>query len=153
MNTNTTPAQNHTSRKKKNTYLIHVQNMLMQYNLFELCKSAPLPIMSKNGTQPSTPGGWIDSIAFPNPGATKLETEYELISPYMGDRTARTIIEYLDKSTGKPVVTVFPTSIYIHDGYENNYMSHMNHASRRDFAHQLEIRKRALEQMRVAHQY
>ena len=66
----------------------------------------------------------------------------------MGDKMASTVIEYLDKETGKPVLMLFPTTCYIFDGYENNYMQHLNHASRRDFEHQIKMREQCINKMR-----
>ncbi|MDE5615768.1 MAG: hypothetical protein K2I81_02970 [Alphaproteobacteria bacterium] len=58
---------------------------------------------------------------------------------------ATTIIEYLDKETNKPVATLFPTYLHIHDGYDNSFYTHLNHASRKDLQYQIMLRRKALE--------
>ncbi len=153
MNNKPMLAENHVSKKQKNTYTIHTTNVLTTHNLFALCDYTPLPVMAKNGRPQDTTTGWLAAVKFPNPAACKMSDEYQLLVPYMGDQIARTIIEYLDKDTGKPVAIVFPSSVYVHDGYEKDFLSHMNHATRRDFQRQVNMRKNAMEQMRIAHQY
>ena len=63
------------------------------------------------------------------------------------EKTATTIIEYLDMSSGKPVLYIFPTGMHIIDEYKNDYATHLNHATRRDIARQIKLRQKLLAQM------
>lgn len=129
--------------KKKNTYSIKFGH-LVNYNMFELCRETPLVIVKKNGEViPQT--GWDVATLFPNPGAMEMGMHFKLLKEYIGEKLATTIIEYLDKETNKPVVTVFPTQVHIHDGYGDNFHKHLNHASRKDLVYQVMMRRRALE--------
>jgi hypothetical protein len=62
----------------------------------------------------------------------------------MGPKIATTIIEYLDKETNKPVVQLYPESIYIYPEYGAEYKSHLNHATRRDLNKEIEKRMRLI---------
>ncbi len=78
---------------------------------------------------------------FTRSGASLIQTEYNEIVPYFGSDLARTVIEYLDKDTGKPVILLFPTTIHIFDGYnEKNYIQHLSRRAQNDFYRQMEIR-------------
>ena len=70
----------------------------------------------------------------------------------MGEKIATQIIEYLDKRTGQPVLQVFPELIQIFDGYEENYMSRLNHASRRDLKKQIALRERLISEFMARQQ-
>ena len=63
----------------------------------------------------------------------------------MGEKMASTIVEYLDKETGRPVLMLVPTTCHIFDGYENNYMERLNHASRRDLEYQMRKREMLID--------
>lgn len=131
--------------KKKNTYSIKFSH-LVNYNMFELCQETPLVVVKKNGTvTQDSNGGWDAAIPFPNPGATTMGANFKSIRDQMGEKLATTIIEYLDKETNKPVATVFPTYVHIHAGYGDEFHRHLNHASRKDLAYQILMRRRALE--------
>lgn len=137
------PAINHISRKKKNTYIVTF-NTMSDATLFELCKSTPLPIIEINGKEQDISSGFICCIQFPNPCATQMTRSHEIMRTILGDKTSSTIIEYLDKETGAPVVQVYPESWYVFDKYETNYMSRLNHASRRDLKYQLKLREQKI---------
>ena len=62
-------------------------------------------------------------------------------------QTASTIIEYLDKETNQPVALLFPHGLHIKDGFEEKYMDCLNHATRRDLAKQINIRKNLIERL------
>lgn len=62
----------------------------------------------------------------------------------MGERMSATIIEYLDKDNGKPVIQLYPESSYVFEEYKHDYMSHLNHASRRDLLRQLALRDKKI---------
>ena len=75
-----------------------------------------------------------------------MAANQRFLSEALGSKISTQIIEYLDKATGKPVIQVYPDSFYIFDGYEENCMAHLNHASRRDLNKQIELRKKLLSQ-------
>lgn len=129
----------HISKKKKNTYVI-TYDVMADATLFGLCKETPLPVIEINGKKQETRSGFISCLHFPNPCANDMVCSHNILREIMGDRISATIIEYLDKDTGKPVVQVYPEGWYVFDNYEKDYMSHLNHASRRDLKHQLKIR-------------
>lgn len=130
--------------KKKNTYQIKFSH-LTNYNLFELCRQTPLVVAKKNGATIKQ-SGWDIATKFPNPGAYEMGALFEPIKSLMGEKIATTIIEYMDKANGNIVATVFPTYVHIHDGYENDFMAHLNHASRKDLAYQIALRRAAGKQ-------
>lgn len=137
--------ENHVSKKKKNTYTI-VFSVFVPINLFSLCKESPLGLATVNGKQESFGYGWTKCKTFPNPAAIDMANNYPLFREIMGEKLSTTIIEYLDKDTGAPVLQVYPHMVHIFDGYENDYIAHLNHASRRDFERQLALRKKVFEQ-------
>ena len=136
---------NHVSKKKKNTYTIAF-SAFYDATLFSMCKNTPLGVVSLNGQQIQNNSGWISCTEFPNPCATRMAAKQHLLAEALGTKISTQIIEYLDKATGKPVIQVYPDSFYIFDGYEENCMAHLNHASRRDLNKQIELRKKLLSQ-------
>lgn len=130
--------------KKKNTYSIKISHMV-NYAMFELCKKTPLVIAKKNGTEIKHTSTWDVATEFPNPNALVMGMHFKLLKDQIGERLATTIIEYLDKETNKPVISLFPTGAHIHDGYKNDYEQHLNHASRKDLAYQIMLRRQAFE--------
>lgn len=142
-NAQPTIAPDHISKKKKNTYTITF-NVLCQLELFCMCRNTPLPVITLNGQSQGTDTGWLSSKEFPNPCATRMVTNQHLLAKALGTKISTQIIEYLDKETGKPIIQVYPDSIHIFDGYEENYMQHLNHASRRDLAKQIALREKLI---------
>ena len=116
-------------------------------------KDTPLPLKSINGdeiynnTRPIYSGSGLYRCArFPTPFAIRMvEKEIHFIRVF-GTEISKQIIEYLDKATGEPVVQVYPDSVHIFDGYEENYMSHLNHATRRDLEKQIALRERLINE-------
>ena len=137
---------NHISKKKKNTYTV-IFSSFAPTHLFVLCQETPLGLATENGKQLSTNGGWIHCKQFPNPAAAEMARDYPKFCEIMGKKLSTTIIEYLDKDTGKPVVQVYPNMVYVFDGYEDTFMSRLNHASRRDFIRQLELRQKIFDKI------
>ena len=133
------------TRKKKNTYNVQVEGIISNSDLFSLCKSTPLVVVKLNGTPRNQNGGFLTCTRFPNPFASDMTKTVKTFKSIMGEKLSTTIIEYMDKETGQTVATLFPTGLYIHDGYEHDYMAHLNHASRRDLAHQLALRQELIE--------
>lgn len=132
--------------KKKNTYVIQLDNLLAQPELLGGCREMPLPVVKTNGVSSQATGVWMRAKSFPNPAAHDMVVAFKQLKPIMNE-TASTIIEYLDKETGVPVVQLYPTMAYIMTGFEDNYMSRLNHASRRDFMYQLNKRRAAVKKV------
>lgn len=137
------------TRKKKNTYIVKVNNLMADMSAFGMCQNTPLPVIVQKGQRVQNgTGAWMRGTNFPNPAAASMQAEFDVLKPVMGEKLASMIIEYLDKDTGRPVLTLFPTSAYVHDGYdEKDYMAHLNHASRQDLTHQLKIREQLIDKL------
>lgn len=133
--------QNHISGKKKNTYKI-MFGPFTDYAMFELSKTTPLAIIEINGVRQNTSSGWISAKDFPNPCASEMARNHRADTEIMGEKLATTIIEYLDKDTNKPVIQIYPGMFYVFDEYESDYMSHLNHKSRRDLQYQMNLREK-----------
>ena len=136
---------NHVSQKKKNTYQVKFSPLMPAY-LFELCSHPPLGVVVLNGKQNQDSTGWISTTNFPHPGAADMAKKQTVLREIMGEKIATQIVEYLDKETGKPVLQIYPEMMYVFDGYENNYMSRLNHASRRDLNKQIALRERLISE-------
>lgn len=136
---------NHISKKKKNTYTIAFSS-LMPYSVFNMCKKTPLAIVNKNGTQTQSMSGWMRATEFPNPLAGEMGAKHTMFKDILGEKISSEVIEYLDKTTNEPVVLLFPHGIYVFDKFEENYMSRLNHASRRDLEHRMDLREKLFEQ-------
>lgn len=137
--------ENHVSKKKKNTYQIQF-SALAPVHMFCLCENTPLAVVVLNGKQVQPNTGWLSCTEFPKPGASDMAKKQTVLREIMGDKLATQIVEYLDKENGKPVVQIYPEMMYVFDGYKDNYMSHLNHASRRDLNRQITLRKRLISE-------
>lgn len=135
--------ENHISKKKKNTYVIAF-NVMAEPTLFGLCNSTPLPVIEINGIKQTSDSGFINGKQFPNPNAINFIHSHDILQNIMGERMSATIIEYLDKDNGKPVIQLYPESSYVFEEYKHDYMSHLNHASRRDLLRQLALRDKKI---------
>lgn len=140
----TTIPENHVSKKKKNTYQIQF-SPFAPLGLFEGCKTTPMAVVTLNGKKVQT-SDWLKCTDFPNPGASDMATKHAVLREIMGKKISTQIIEYLDKYTGKPVVQLYPEMMYVFDDYEQDYMSHLNHASRRDLNKQIALRERLISE-------
>lgn len=132
------------TKKKKITYVIE-HSPFYDPTVWQFCAKTQLCAAQINGKLTSINTGWKTLTPFPNPGAYDMAAQREDLFKIMGEKMATTIIEYMDKETNKPVVTVFPTYVHIHDGYEDNYQERLNHMSRKDLNYQIMMRRRALE--------
>ncbi|MDE6250103.1 MAG: hypothetical protein K2M34_00510 [Alphaproteobacteria bacterium] len=130
------------TKKMKNTYIVQLNTMTMP-GAFELCPNTPLAVIKINGIETdNAKGGFMSCTQFPNPGASAIESvwhnapEWRII---MGS-TATTIIEYLDKKSGKPALILYPTghvqSLIANEDANKVIGTRLNHASRRDFIYQ-----------------
>lgn len=137
--------ETHVSKKKKNTYTIAF-SALYDATLYSMCPNTPLGVVILNGQAIKNNSGWISCTEFPNPCATRMAANQKILTEALGPKLSTQIIEYLDKNTGQPVVQLYPDSIHIFDGYEENYMSHLNHATCRDLEKQIALRNRLLDE-------
>ena len=136
------------STKHKNTYIVKIDGVMADLQAFAMCDHTPLPVVTLNGTPiKNNTGGWLNSVLFPNPGASYMSAEYRNIVPHFGEKLASTIVEYLDKDNKTPVVYLYPTIILVCDGYSETYQTHLNHATRRDLVRQIKKRMEALNRM------
>ena len=138
-----TIAPNHKSSKKKNTYQIRFSHFC-DLTMFELCQTTPMGVISLNGHPINAQNGWAVCTQFPNPCACDMAKKKDILYQIMGSKLSTQIIEYLDKETGDPVIQVYPEMIHIFDGYEENYMERLNHASRRDLQRQIALREKLI---------
>ncbi len=136
-------AENHVSQKKKNTYQIRYSHFC-DLTLFEMCKTTPLGVITLNGYPINAQNGWAVCTQFPNPCACDMAKKKDILREIMGPKISTQIIEYLDKKTGEPVCQIYPEMLYVFDEYENNYMEHLNHASRRDLSKQIALREKLI---------
>lgn len=139
------------TKKNKNTYIVQLNGLLCDTGLFAYCKSTPLAVVTKNGETQQDNSGFMTCTQFANPGACEMQANYKKYEPYMGKKMASTIIEYLDYKTGKPVAVLYPDTLIALDGYESDFMSHLNHATRRDLNYQVNIRKAFLNRAFATH--
>lgn len=167
VNTNTIK----TTHKKKNTYIVKLNNVLIDLGMFELCKSTPIPVTTLNGKQVAQPDAFISCTMFPNPCASEMAKAFRHLKPVMGEKLASTVIDYLDKKTNRPVVTLFPQNqLYFHDIDDSGYveittalngdlclwlprgteqeMTRLNHASKQDLFKQILLRQKAIQKTR-----
>lgn len=88
----------------KNVYLIDIDRI--KNKVSTLLMGNTLPVIDQNATtQNDTPTFKV----FSERCVRKCIGQYNILSAALGNTTARTIIEYLDKS-GKPLVTLYPTN-------------------------------------------
>lgn len=132
------------TKKRKNTYTIKY-SAFRDPCLWEWCSETPLYAAVINGQPQKNEGFCVELTQFPNPGAYYMAEQRHTLPQIMGEKMATTIIEYLDKETNKPVATIFPTYVHIHDGYEKDFNKHLNHATRKDLEYQILIRRKAFE--------
>jgi len=131
------------TRKKKNTYIVHL-NTFTAAGMHELCDNTPLAVVKLNGVPTDNANkAFMSCTQFPNPGASQIEVLYSHAPEWriiVGDKTAQTIIEYLDKETLKPVLMLYPNGHVqsLVPGIDANTVigTRLNHASRRDFVRQ-----------------
>lgn len=157
------------SHKKKNTYIVAVSNIMADLSLFGLCQETPIAVVSLNGQKIQDTTGFMKCTQFPNPVAANMQILYKKFAPVMGAQMACTIVEYLDKYTGKPVITLFPqnqayfhgvkqtaqlsvtqeqegTCLWLPDALAQQEVMKLNHASRADLFKQIQKRQNMLTQ-------
>ena len=104
------------SHKKKNTYIVCVKNLMADLSMHASCSTTPIAVITLNGKQVQNTGDWMNGTMFPNPMAANMQKVFKKLSPVMGETMASTIVEYLDKYNGKPVLTLFPqNAVYFHE--------------------------------------
>lgn len=159
------------THKKKNTYIVSLNGVMADLGLFELCKTMPLAVVTLNGKEYQPQGGFMKCTEFPNPGATQMFYAFKHLKPLMGEKLSATIVEYLDKYSGKPVLTLYPQNhVYFHnlnksavvhventdegkclyiqniDKLDMDEMYKLNHASRHDLFAQVEMRQKFIKE-------
>lgn len=136
------------TKKRKNTYVVKY-SILAKSMLFSGCDATPMYVVKINGKDTVDDGGWQEVTRFPNPAATEMVRNYDILKPVMGEKLSSTIVEYLDKKTGEPVAMLFPTNalLYRTELGEENFMQHLNHATRQDLKRQIGIRDKFLKKI------
>ena len=115
------------------------------FKQFSGCKETPLRIISKNNQTLQKGEGWRLLTNFPNPLANEMSSFHNMFKDILGEKISTEIVEYLDKTTNEPVVLLFPNGIYAFDKFGENYLSHLNHASRRDLNQRIKLREQLFE--------
>ena len=128
------------SRKKKTTYIVKIDGVLANYSAYEMCKNTPLIVLEKNGEYQSS-GGWDVATEFLNPGANDMDVNFKLYKQIFGERIASMVIEYNDRETGKPVITLFPNIILSQYSKLADSLARLNHETRRDCVRQIRLRE------------
>lgn len=136
------------SSKKKNTYVVDVDGML-DITLWSLCRQSPYMVTTLNGQPVQYDSACRNLTFFPNPGAHNMALLRRELREIMGNKMSCTIVTYLDKKTGAPVVTLFPTTELVVHGAEDGFMQRLNHASRKDLKYQLELRSRMIDEWKA----
>ena len=139
------------TKKKKNTYILDMHNALYDAEMFSWCDDTPMQIVMKNGQYASDANqGFAELTPFPNPMTTDMIQVYSITKPVMG-KLAATVVEYLDKDTGEPVLMVFPhtTRVVLKNQQEDaqQALARLNHATRRDLFRQLKMRDKFIKQI------
>ena len=151
------------THKKKNTYIVQLTDMLVDFDAFSRCQNTIMHVATLNGKAMQPEGGWLRCAEFPNPCATIMTENFRKYKPIMGEKLASTIVEYLDKETGEPVLSLFPQNqVHFHKTGINGFVKitqeqdniclwlprgteqepmRLNHASRQDLFQQVMLRQ------------
>lgn len=136
--------------KKKDTYTLKLDNVMMDINMFSLCKEAPLGVTKLNGKpHGDIDSGFVTCVLFENPFAVETGRDFKQNKEIFGEKIASTIIKYHAwnaKQGDKPVITLYPAML----GYEGetveDALSKLNHATRRDCLYQIKLRENLYRQ-------
>ena len=159
------------THKKKITYVVSMDDTFCYKELFCDCPQTPMTVVKLNGKVAEQNSDWMPMVQFPNPGATSMNRIHKSLQPIMGELSA-TIVQYLDKTDGKPVITLFPQNhVFFHNvgttawatvvkqdnvtcmvfeqsatekGLEE--LQRLNHASRRDLFRQVSKRQALIKE-------
>ena len=107
-------------KNKKNTYILNLHPMA-DLSLFSQCDSTPVAVIKINGRQINPQGGFTEAIRFPTEPVQIMLSEHATLAPVMGE-IASTVIESLDKETHMPIVQLYPQSLMVIQGSENDFM-------------------------------
>ncbi len=144
------------TRKHKNTFIVNIITFLCDYTIFnhDIPGMTCLTVTSINGAKLKNDTHGMHKAYFPNPGAARIPENFSMLAPVMGTKMACMIIEYLDKDSGVPVVTLFPNGMtHIHAPYNPfTFRHHLNHATRQDLKYNRELRLRMTEVALRRHQ-
>lgn len=131
-------------KKDKNTYVVKIPGSAFYY---KSQRSTPFIIETINGEPVVGQTNGLMRLDFPNPAAYKMACSFKIFKPVMGEKLARTIVEYLDKDTRETVALLFPTNRVVHNPMDPDFISRMNHATRRDFKRQMAIRQKFIDKI------
>jgi hypothetical protein len=133
------------THKLKNTYVVRVNNVLIDYSVFDMCQTVPMALRRNNGEVFND--GWLPAHQFP------IEIARDVVSMSKSkpnDEMSATVIEYMDKHNRKPFVYLGPQIVCfindIPDGVEmgadlRDYVrQHMNRSTFLDFIYQMKLR-------------
>ncbi|MDE6571403.1 MAG: hypothetical protein K2L95_04285 [Alphaproteobacteria bacterium] len=129
------------TKKMKNTYVVDM-DVMADWSMFQMCDTTPLAVVELNGVPQQDDNGWMKTTAFPNPAAFVMTTHYRGLAAVMGKKMAGTIVEYLDRETGEPVAMLFPTNQVLVRNHHDVIQTRLNHATRRDFYRQYQMREK-----------
>lgn len=155
------------THKKKNTYVVELDNIMLDLPLFGSCKNTPIAVITLNGEEYQPKTDFLKCSQFPNPGASEMFYAHKALKPFMGEKLSSTIVEYLDKNSGKPVLTLYPQNQIFFHNFDKTAAVHiegkclyladvtekevkeicysLNHATRRDLFHQVEKRQKFIQ--------
>ncbi len=140
------------SKKHKTTFVIETIQYLNDDSIFktDILNKTCLTMGILNGHKLRNNIYKIHKSFFPNPGATALIKNFDILAPVMGAKMAATIIEYNDTVNDDPVVTLYPDgSIHIEEPYNLfTYRKFLNHATRRDLKYQRNLRQQFMSQIK-----
>lgn len=136
------------SHKRKDTYNVKIDGTFINYAVFGDCYGTPLSVVSVNGVpQVEQAEGYMDTVKFPNPGANEMAINFQKFKHIFGDTIASTVIQYKDKVTNAPVLTLFPHMVdSVYDDIDIA-LAHLNRATRKDFLFQLQLRSNKINQV------
>ncbi len=116
------------TKKHKNTYIVQYQTD-RETPTFIGCKTAPIRVFKKNGEIINR------LVFFKNPELAKFIIKYTKLCENYGKTKACTIVEYLDKKTGLPVIVQFAdetVSLVPGKKWYTVANTQLNHATRAD---------------------
>ena len=157
------------THKKKETLMLDLFGGSCDPRWFSDCKNTPISVITINGKPVQDDTSFVREMTqFPNPGASTMAAAFPKWETIINAKSGNTVVRYLDKKTGEPVLMLFPQNyIYFyklnkthaisiaHNGDETIFelgnqeqideMSRLNHASLKDFFYQVQKRQNDIE--------
>ena len=142
------------TKKKKNTYVLHISNLLPGDAVDWYGPTIPVLVLQKNGAISKEEDPFFEPIkSFPNREIQYMIGTYRIARPIMG-KLAATVVEYLDKMTDEPILMLFPHSdmpLFLKNFKSlAEAASRLNHASARDLYYQMQHRGDLIKKIRNA---